>query len=80
MSTDNGNIWKPVAYAFAAFSQTMVMLLLYLIFNHLGILDSKVSDIAVGQARMEGVVSSISVNNPAAPINKPKADRTSVGN
>lgn len=51
------------------------MFLLYLIFQHLGTIDDKISHVETSQARLEGVVSTINFNNPAIPVNKTKEQR-----
>jgi hypothetical protein len=72
MSEQTSSIWKSIAYGLGALSQAFIMLLLWMIFSHLDKIDDKVGVLAVQQARMEGVMSTININNPAEPVNKHK--------
>jgi hypothetical protein len=70
------SIWKGLSYALGAFSQALILFLLYLIFQQQGNIYDRMTRVEIGQARLEGVVSVINANNPAAPINKSKNERT----
>ena len=72
MSEQTSSVWKALAYGLGALSQAFIMLLLFLIFNHLDRIDDKVAMLSVQQAKMEGVISTINFNNPPSPINRHK--------
>lgn len=74
-SGNGAGMWRTISYALATFSQALIMFLLYLIFQHLGTIDDKISHVETSQARLEGVVSTINFNNPAIPVNKTKEQR-----
>jgi hypothetical protein len=72
MTEQNAGIWKAAAYALGALSQALIMMLLFMIFGHLDRIDDKVGTLAIQQAKMEGVLSTININNPAEPVNRHK--------
>jgi hypothetical protein len=51
------------------------MFLLFLIFQQQGSMYERLEQVEKGQARLEGVVSTINFNNPAVPVNQSKEQR-----
>ena len=66
MSNESGNVgmWRTISYGLAAFSQALIMFLLYLIFQQQANIFERLEGVEKGQARLEGVVSTINYNNP----------------
>ena len=58
-------MWRTISYGLAAFSQALIMFLLYLIFQQQANIYDRLSSVEKGQARLEGVVSTININNPS---------------
>ena len=57
-------MWRTISYGLAAFSQALIMFLLYLIFQQQANIFERLEGVEKGQARLEGVVSTINYNNP----------------
>ena len=66
MSNESGNVgmWRAVSYGLAAFSQALIMFLLYLIFQQQANIFDRMENVEKGQARLEGIVSTINFNTP----------------